>query len=456
MADVKGDELLTEAQSFEPLGRCSVLSYGVGHMLNDVTSACWFTYLLLFLTEVGLSAREAATVMLSGQVADGLMTVFAGELIDSFGRFKLWHFGGSILVAVSFSSVFGGCMLCSILGTNSAELQTIGYSIFAAIFNIGWAATQVSHMSMVNCMTLNPTSRVSLASCRNAFTMVANLSLFAIALIVFSVYDGKVCSDVIIQYRWIAYVSIFIGCCFLVVFYIKTKEPELKQRSDGKCQNRVSWIHWFRKVLYFQVAIVYMLTRLVTNVSQALLAFYVTKDLGMNQFSKALIPGIIYTCSFLASISLQEIRWTCFRLKALFTVGAILWIFSGVALFGLPSKMHDLMYVLSVIVGAANALMTVTTIGMQSILVGEDLNGSAFVYGSLSFLDKISCGIALYVLESYEDSTDCQGTRGYHSVSRYGTGLLPSCFALISLLVTSTMKLQEAKSTSTLKDALLA
>lgn len=39
---------------------------------------------------------------------------------------------------------------------------------------------------------------------------------------------------------------------------------------------------------------------------------------------------------------------------------------------------------------------------MQSILVGEDVNGCAFVYGSLSFLDKISCGLALYVLESYQ------------------------------------------------------
>ena len=39
---------------------------------------------------------------------------------------------------------------------------------------------------------------------------------------------------------------------------------------------------------------------------------------------------------------------------------------------------------------------------MESTLVGEDLNGCAFVYGSLSFLDKLSCGIALYALESYQ------------------------------------------------------
>jgi hypothetical protein len=49
-------------------------------------------------------------------------------------------------VGVSFSSVFGGCLLCTILGTDSYLVRTAGYSFFAAVFNIGWAATQVSHM----------------------------------------------------------------------------------------------------------------------------------------------------------------------------------------------------------------------------------------------------------------------------------------------------------------------
>lgn len=39
---------------------------------------------------------------------------------------------------------------------------------------------------------------------------------------------------------------------------------------------------------------------------------------------------------------------------------------------------------------------------MQTVLVGRDLNGCAFVCGSLSFLDKILCGLALYFLESFQ------------------------------------------------------
>lgn len=187
-----------------------------------------------------------------------------------------------------------------------------------------------------------------------------------------------------------------------------------------------------------------MLARLITNVSQSLIAFYVTRDLRMNEYSKAIIPAIIFCCSFFVSIVLQEIKWTSRRLKSLLTVGATLWVISGVAVFVLPSQMNSLMYPLAMVIGAANALVMVTTIGLEGALVGEDLNGCAFVYGSLSFLDKISCGIALFALESYEDTMVSYGeTRGLNTVSRYGTGLIPSCFAVLSLVVTSTLRLQD-------------
>nr|GMD31544.1 major facilitator superfamily domain-containing protein 12-like isoform X1 [Ipomoea batatas] len=429
----------------KPVGRCSVVFYGVGHMLNDITSACWFTYLLVFLTDIGLSPSNAAAVMLSGQIADGLTTIFAGELIDRFGHFKIWHAAGSLLVAVSFSSVFGGCLPCKIFGSNSSLLETIGYSMFAAIFNVGWAATQVSHMSMVNCITLNSTSRVVLASCRNAFTMVANLSLYGVAFIVFNMKASGSIAAVENQYRWIAYISIFIGCCFVIMFLLGTKEPRLKLEAHVNGYVRISWGYWFKKILYYQVALVYVLTRLVTNVSQSFLAFYVINELRMSDSAKALVPAIIYISSFVVSVMLQELTWTSQRIKAFYSVGGILWIFCGIVILLLPRNMNVFMYILSVVIGIANALIMVTGVSMQSVLVGEDLNGCAFVYGSLSFLDKISCGVALFILESYEDSTpalgDCSPFYAGFSITRYALGLVPAVCALIGVIVTCSMKL---------------
>ncbi|KAF8664246.1 hypothetical protein HU200_054788 [Digitaria exilis] len=445
MVNMRDNEPLYEAEMDEPLGRVPILSYGSGHMLNDITSSCWFTYLLVFLTDVGLSPGDAAVVMLSGQLADGFTTIFVGELMDRFGHFKLWHAGGSILVAISFSSVFGSCVPCKLMGTSSSTLETVGYSTFAAIFNVGWAVTQVAHMSMVNCMTSNPTSRVSLVSCRNAFTMVANLSLYGIALLIFTLLQSV---SVIVQYRWIAYVSISLGSCFVVMFLVGTKEPGSIQHCVDKNLSRISWAYWFKRVLYYQVALVYTLTRLVTNVSQAFLAFYVIYDLKMPQSSKALVPAIIYVCSLIVSVILQETRWSSWRLKLYFSAGAVLWILSGLGIVLLPSRLHNVMYAISIIIGAANALMTVTSISMEGVLVGEDLNGCAFVYGSLSFVDKVSCGIALYILESYQGSTKISpnlGTAFGYTVTRLGLGLVPAACSLLSAIVAYTMDLPDTR-----------
>ncbi|XP_031487575.1 uncharacterized protein LOC116255753 [Nymphaea colorata] len=469
MIDDNQLEAQVEAPCAKPLGRFSVLYYGVGHMLNDITSACWFTYLLLFLTDIGFTPRDAATVMLSGQVADGLTTIFVGELIDRFGHFKLWHAGGSILVAVSFSLVFGGCQTCSALVENSPGLRTIFYSAFAAIFNVGWAATQISHMSMVICITLNATSRVVLASCRNAFTMVANLSLYGIAFFVFNTNTMVTPTDVEKQYSWIAYLSIFVGCCFVLIFLLGTREPRLKRESKIKKIGRIGWKYWLSKVLYHQVALVYVLMRLVTNVSQALLAFYVINELHMGQSSKALVPAIIYISSFIVSVALQEFHWNGHRLKWFFTLGALLWTLSGIAFFFLPKWMHNVMYLLAVVIGIANALMTVTAISMESVLVGEDLNGCGFVYASLGFLDKIVCGVVLYLLEFNQGLPS--GSNGVHasgrssslngihavgnslsvyslhgtgisaSLTRWGFGLVPGICSLLGIAVTFTMNL---------------
>lgn len=55
------------------------------------------------------------------------------------------------------------------------------------------------------------------------------------------------------------------------------------------------------------------------------------------------------------------------------------------------------------------SMLQVTGVSMQSVLIDTDLNGCAFVCGSFSFLDKISCGLALFVLQSYQSKLQFSG-----------------------------------------------
>ncbi|CAI5468942.1 unnamed protein product [Closterium sp. Yama58-4] len=465
-----------------PLPRWQVVAYGTGHMLNDITAACWFTYLLIYLSDIGLSPQQAGVVMLSGQFADAAATLVAGELIDRFGHYKLWHFGGSVCTVVSFSSVFGGCLVCHLLASNSTLVETASYSVFAAVFNCGWAATQVSHMAMVNCLTANPSSRVAMNSCRNAFTMVANLALFAIALAAFSLFPAHDPSQVQAQYRWISFVALTSGAAFLLVFYAGVQEPTVSRapvrlpssrsfstnqsaddstdqsqqwavkngQSDVAEEPAVpAWLFWFRQLAYFQVAAVYMFVRLITNVSQAMLPFFLIFDLGLHPSAKATIPALIFICSFITSVVLQELQWDMGRMRVACSMGAVLWVGASAAFLYVDAgpSMELIVYALALVVGISNALMLVTATSLEGVLVGQHVSVCAFVYGSLSFLDKFTCGIALVAIQAFNTKEEYCGPTSPtcpRSIVRWVLFLLPLVSSLLAGGIVLTTHLDES------------
>ena len=80
------------------LTRCQRFSYSVGHVFNDLCSAMWFTYLLIFMRDVvKLSNSGAGYLLLWGQVVDALCTPLIGYGSDKmngflgYGKRKSWH-----------------------------------------------------------------------------------------------------------------------------------------------------------------------------------------------------------------------------------------------------------------------------------------------------------------------------------------------------------------------------
>ncbi|CAK9185221.1 unnamed protein product [Ilex paraguariensis] len=55
----------------------------------------------------------------------------------------------------------------------------------------------------------------------------------------------------------------------------------------------------------------------------------------------------------------KEITWTGKRLKAFYSAGGVLWTFCGAGILFLPKSMSAFMYIFSIFIGIANALMTV-------------------------------------------------------------------------------------------------
>ena len=148
------------------------IAYGMGHVLNDMCAAMWFTYLLIFFHKVlGFENVLAGALLAIGQFADGISTVFVGIFADGgdnlwmcsrYGKRKSWHLIGTACVLFSFPFIFLPCVNCD---DSSQHAQMVYYSAFIIIFQFGWAAVQISHLAMIPDLT----------SCENEYTLLTSI-----------------------------------------------------------------------------------------------------------------------------------------------------------------------------------------------------------------------------------------------------------------------------------------
>lgn len=108
------------------------------------------------------------------------------------------------------------------MSPDNLGMEVFYYILFPSLFNIGWAAVQVSNMSLVPSLTCSRKKRDSLNSMRNTFTFVANLTVLFTALVFFQFID-----DPVYCFELIAYVSTIIGLGTTAFYLISINEVEL-------------------------------------------------------------------------------------------------------------------------------------------------------------------------------------------------------------------------------------
>lgn len=195
-----------------------------------------------------------------------------------------------------------------------------------------------------------------------------------------------------------------------------------------------------QRTRYYLVAVMYTCARLCINISTAILPFYLTGKLGLPNLTIAEVPGgklfhvivqyilseflimfghemnnnglrlffwcacgvpcaVIYCVSILISVFLQKLHWEKDRLAYAYGFGCVIWFLTALTVFLFGNSLSYSVFAASVAIGTGNTLMLVSSISMEAELVGDTQKGGAFVYGSLSFLDKTVCGVAIFVIE---------------------------------------------------------
>ena len=477
------------AAAARPLARATVASYALGHVLNDMCAACWFSYLLLYLEEArDLSPLEAGAVLFTGQLMDALATPVVGLLSDSskgwpalgLGRRKLWNLGGAIGVAVCFLGVFATCVACWGDGggfggggggggaPSTAASRTVVFALFAGLFNVGWAAVQVSHMALVPELTALEGERVLLNSARYGMTVMSNCAVFVAVWAILRVADearpaptadGTPTPEIDLAgtYQTLSFVVLGVGGLCTALFLVGTPEPlggryepleasaenfqegsatasgprspaaqraegdELKSVGGEVRRSVMTWRDWLRLRSFYQVMAVYSLTRLSTNVSQVYLTFFVTASLRMDQTAIAFVPLLLYIAQLSATFFMRPFAARFGRRNSMTLGAALIGAACGIMLT-LDHSSANVVYAAMLLLGAGSAVVMIISVSMQSDLIANNTESGAFVYGAMSFADKLSNGIAIIAVQFAGDSVS-DGDKG--SFVRVVNGLVP-------------------------------
>ncbi|XP_075854358.1 major facilitator superfamily domain-containing protein 12 [Microcebus murinus] len=443
------------------------LSYAVGHFLNDLCASMWFTYLLLYLHSVrAYSSRGAGLLLLLGQVADGLCTPLVGYEADRaagrcarYGPRKAWHLVGTVCVLLSFPFIFSPCLGCGAATPEWAAL--LYYGPFIVVFQFGWAATQISHLSLIPELVTNDHEKVELTALRYAFTVVANIAVYGAAWLLLhlqgssqvgpaqdlSVSDQLGMQDVPV-FRNLSLLVVGVGAVFSLLFHLGTRErrrPRLEEPDEHSpllapgARPLLLWRHWLREPAFYQVGALYMSTRLIVNLSQTYMAMYLTYSLHLPKRFIATIPLVMYLSGFFSSFLMKPVNKRIGRNLTYFT--GLLVILAFAAWVALADVLGAAVYAAAVLLGAGCATILVTSLAMTADLIGPHTHSGAFVYGAMSFSDKVANGLAVMAVQSLHPCPSelcCEACVGfYHWVMVAVTGGVgvAATLSLCSLLI---------------------
>lgn len=423
------------------------LAYSVGHFYNDLCASMWFSYLLLYLQDVlGFSHLLAGFLLLLGQVVDAAATPLIGYESDRvsgffrYGKRKSWHLFGTILVTISFPFLFLKCLV----GENASDwAQLVYYAPFVTVFQIGWAATQIAHLALVNEIAFDESERVGLNSYRNACTLLSSVVVYGIAWGLFGLDDNsnKFTRADEMQFMILMFSVIGIGSIFSVFFHVATPEARFSEHaalmklSNRHCQQvDMTWCDWLKEYQFYLVAVAYMLSRLVANVSQTYWPLYVKDTLNLHKVFVAIIPLVVFMSGFFASLIMKRVNQLLGR-KSTFVCGLILIGASCIWLWFLHDRNKMQVFGAAIFMGSGSATLLVTSLSMVADLIGEHTTTGAFVYGSMSLADKLSSGTALILVQTFHPcknyEVSCSGTAQYY---RRVMVFLPAGFSIVSLL----------------------
>lgn len=402
-----------EESSLERLSWKIKAGFGLGHVLNDMCASMWFTYLLLFFHKVlSFDNMYAGAIMLIGQLADGFSTVFVGFNSDSgdnfwlcnkVGKRKAWHLVGTLCVLGSFPFIFLSCVGCSM---SHEAAQLVYYGAFVVIFQFGWASVQISHLSTITDLAHSQDERTGLTAIRYAMTVLSNILVYLAAWALLKNDSDLIGPNDASAFRNLMLICVTVGSVASVAYHATVSLPANEDVADeqGLLPTRISVLNWLKEVQLYQVAMVYMSTRLFVNLSQAYIPLYLQVSLQLPAKYVATVPLTMFLSGFVTSFAMKKANQALGR-KATYIIGGLVGIagcfWTQFGCLADDPKTETLIFVVAALIGIGGSTMLVTSLSLTAEFIGTDTNSSAFIYGLMSLTDKVSNGLAVMLIQHF-------------------------------------------------------
>ncbi|XP_047367518.1 major facilitator superfamily domain-containing protein 12-like isoform X2 [Vespa velutina] len=383
------------------------LAYALGHIFNDLTAAMWFSYTLIYLQKVSLlEPIMAGTLLLLGQIVDAFTTPIFGFLVDRYCKKKIWHVIGSVLVTLSFPIIFGG------FANTSNSIIMFFYILSIIIFQIGWAAVQISHLSMIPSLTNSLIGRTELTAIRYSAQVSSAVVVFVVTWIVLPTNgESMVLLDQHDDYKFrnIVIVVTAFGLTATTLFHILLKENLLENRSQSQAKtnpDESSWLldgfstprrSWFGTSILLRVAMLYVASRLFITLATVYLPLYIEETAVGGKQALATVPLVSYLSSFIAALLLKYMNRSC-GTKICYLCGALIGILSA-AITEFGGSHGIVTYAIAILIGAGSSITMVTALSVTAEIIGPRTEKSAFVYSIVTFLDKVVTGLVVVLIE---------------------------------------------------------
>ncbi|KAJ4435437.1 hypothetical protein ANN_18052 [Periplaneta americana] len=195
-------------------------------------------------------------------------------------------------------------------------------------------------------------------------------------------------------------------------------------------------LSYFHSPTLLQVAFLYVTSRLFLTISLVYMPLYLNESLNKGTELIATVPLVCYLSSFTASIGIKYFNnyygsKLSYLFGAIISISGCLWLRFGM----IPQLLTFSIYGVAVFLGAGSSITMVTSLCITADLIGTHTENGAFVYGIVTFADKMLNGIAVMIIENMKCATSGLCPHYYRDILVYvcGSSAVLGLIVLLSL-----------------------